>query len=413
MHYLFAVLGILSLCVLLGFKYRLATTLFFFGFTYVFLLDASRYLNHFYLICLISFLLIFAPAHRAFSIDSRLRPAIRSRTVPRWAIWIFRAQFTFVYVYGGIAKINGDWLRGSPMRGMLATGASLPWVGQYVDDQWVVLLFAWGGMVFDLFIVPLVLWRKTRWLALLWAALFHGVNQFLFEIGIFPSFAMAGTLLFLPPDWPRRLIARISRKKTNEAPAMAATPPKSRPRKLAKPPDPRPAVVLLCAFVVVQLLLPLRHFLYPGNANWTDEGQRFAWRMMLREKRGLGRFLARDVLTGRQQAIYPARYLDPEQLETMWKDPDLIIQFAHFVDRELRRQGWQIVEVRTSAHVTLNGRRAQLIVDPDVNLAAERRTLLPKKWIMPLTEPLPDPRTLRQNATSGGSPHREVARRTE
>lgn len=389
MYAVFVIIGILSLCIALGFKYRLAAALFFVFFTYVFLIDQARYLNHFYLICLIGFLLIFVPAHRSFSIDARLSPALRSRTVPRWALWILRAELTIMYVYGGIAKIDGDWLRGSPMDGMLARNATVPWVGPYLTDPRVVLLFAWGGMLFDLFIVPLVLWRRTRWFALAWAASFHGINQFMFDIGVFPSFAMAGTLLFLPADWPRRVIARF-RKGKEAASAAPAPPPKQRARKKPAQPYSKPAVAVLGAFFFLQIFLPLRHFLYPGNASWTDEGQRFAWRMMLRAKRANGRFIAVDRFTKMQQGIYPARYLDREQLEIMWLDPDMIVQFAHFTEEQLLRQGWQVPEVRTSVHASLNGRRAQLLVDPNVNLAAESRTLLPKKWILPLTEPLPD-----------------------
>jgi vitamin K-dependent gamma-carboxylase len=35
---------------------------------------------------------------------------------------------------------------------------------------------------------------------------FHLANHFLFNIGIFPWVAMAGTLMFLEPDWPRRAL---------------------------------------------------------------------------------------------------------------------------------------------------------------------------------------------------------------
>lgn len=56
------------------------------GFTYVFLLDRAQYLNHFYLICLSSFLMIWLPAHRACSLDALLQPGLRRSFIPRWAI---------------------------------------------------------------------------------------------------------------------------------------------------------------------------------------------------------------------------------------------------------------------------------------------------------------------------------------
>ena len=385
---LFAILGASALCILLGLKYRLAAATFFFGFTYVFLLDQARYLNHFYLISVISFLMIFVPAHRAFSLDALLSKNPPSKTVPRWALWILRAQLALMYVFAGIAKLGGDWLRGSPMRDMLARHSSAPLVGPYLTDERVVMLFAYGGLLFDLFIVPLVLWRKTRYLALVFAAAFHGMNHFLFEIGIFPWFAMAGTLLFLPPDWPRRLFSRRSKE---EAPAPASA--TKRGRKLPAPTYSRAVVVLLVANFSLQLLLPFRHFLYPGDVNWTDEGQRFSWRMMLRAKRGTGRFVASDRVTGQQRMINPRQYLSREQMATMWIQPDMILQFAHFAAGQLRREGWQVIDIRASVTASLNGRRGQLLTDPQVNLDAEKRSLLHAKWIMPLTEPLPIPPT--------------------
>lgn len=82
MYLHFAALGVLAAFIALGFLYRLSAALFFVGFTYVFLLDQSNFLNHFYLISLVSLLLVFVPAHRAFSLDAWMRPHLRSRTAP-------------------------------------------------------------------------------------------------------------------------------------------------------------------------------------------------------------------------------------------------------------------------------------------------------------------------------------------
>ena len=66
-----------------GFAYRVSAALFFAGFTYVFLLDKANYLNHFYLIALISFVLILVPAHRSFSVDARLARSCARAPSPR------------------------------------------------------------------------------------------------------------------------------------------------------------------------------------------------------------------------------------------------------------------------------------------------------------------------------------------
>jgi hypothetical protein len=73
----FIVMGLLAAAIAAGMLYRVATVLFFLAFTYVFLLDQVCYLNHFYLVCLYSFLMIFVPAHRAFSVDASVVPAPR------------------------------------------------------------------------------------------------------------------------------------------------------------------------------------------------------------------------------------------------------------------------------------------------------------------------------------------------
>jgi len=413
MYVLFAILGVFGLCIVLGYKYRVATTLFFLGFTWVFLLDQTRYLNHFYLITLISFLLIFVPAHRAFSLDAKFEKGVRASTVPRWALWILLAQFSLMYVYAGIAKINADWLRGSPMRGMLARHTSLPWVGPHLTDERVVMTFAYGGLAFDLFIVPLLLWSKTRWFALLWAAAFHGMNHQLFEIGIFPFFAMAGTLLFLPPDWPRRVWSAVApataflrRGAATSSPEKAATGVTAlqtkRARKVIQPQASRAVVVVLSAYFALQILLPLRHFLYPGPVDWTDEGHRFSWRMMLRSKQGRGRFMAIDRLNGQRRFINPSHFLARDQVSKMWVQPDTILQFVHYMANRLRAEGWEVVEIRSSVAVSLNGRKAQMFVDPTVNLAAEKRNLMPAGWILPLKEPLPRPGAV--SATDAATP---------
>ena len=117
MYIHFFVLGLAAACVMAGFLYRIATPVFFLAFTYFFLLDQTRYLNHFYLVCLISFLMCFLPANRAFSVDALLRRKIRSDVVPAWTLWLLRAQVGIPYFFGGIAKLNRDWiLGGEPMR---------------------------------------------------------------------------------------------------------------------------------------------------------------------------------------------------------------------------------------------------------------------------------------------------------
>jgi hypothetical protein len=145
---------------------------------------------------------------------------------------------------------------------------------------------------------------------------------------------------------------------------------------------------MLAAFLVVQLVLPLRHYLYPGNVNWTEEGHNFAWHMKLRTKAGEAVFTVTHPQSGQSWTIKPGDYLKTHQVTKMTTKPDLLVQFAHYLAEEKRREGYDNVEVRAHVMVSLNGRERQLLIDPNVDLAKEEMSLLPKRWIVPLTTPL-------------------------
>jgi hypothetical protein len=141
-------------------------------------------------------------------------------------------------------------------------------------------------------------------------------------------------------------------------------------------------------YLALQLFVPLRHHLYPGNVNWTEEGHRFSWRMKLRSKRGEIQFFTTDPAKGDTQAIDPARYLLRSQVEEMSTRPDMILQFAHHLAAEARHRGSTNMEVRVMAQVSLNRRPPHLLIDPSVNLAGQPRSLKHASWIMPLGESL-------------------------
>ena len=206
MYWLFAALAVLSLLIMLGALYRLAAVAFFFAFSYVFLLDQARYLNHFFLVILIALIMMLVPAHRAYALDATLRPGLRSATVPGWSVWLFRLQFEVMYIYAGIVKINADWLRLEPMGMWLARRDDWPLVGELFLEDWVVATSSYGSIALHIIGAPLLLFRRTRGPTMVIYFAFHLMNHFLFQIGIFPWVAMAGTLLFLEPDWPKRAL---------------------------------------------------------------------------------------------------------------------------------------------------------------------------------------------------------------
>jgi len=383
MYIHFFVLGLAAACVMLGFVYRIAAPVLFLTFTYSFLLDQTRYLNHFYLVCLISFLMCFLPAERAFSVDALLRRKIRSDVVPAWTLWLLRAQLGIPYFYGGIAKLNSDWIHGGePMRSWLRPFTHIPPFGHVFAADWVVYSFVIGGLLLDLLVVPLLLWRRTRLFAFIAAVLFNLTNAVIFDIGIFPWMMLGSLLIFFPPDLPRRFARAFLDSKPQQAAVISenSCPSSVFSQKLV--------AGLLAAYLAFQLIFPLRHYLYPGDVSWTEEGHNFSWHMKLRTKGGEAVFTVTHPPSGQSWTIKPKDYLATHQVTKMSTKPELILQFGHYLAEEKRREGYDNVEVRAHVMVSLNGRQPQLLIDPNVDLAREQVTLLPARWIVPLTTPL-------------------------
>ena len=391
MYIHFFVLGGAAACVMVGFLYRLAAPVLFVAFTYSFLLDQTRYLNHFYLVCLISFVMCFLPAQRALSIDSLLRRKIRSEVVPAWTLWLLRAQVGIPYFYGGLAKLNNDWLYGGePMRIWLSPLARVPGFGPIFAAEWVVYSFVIGGLLIDLLVVPLLLWRRTRPFAFAVAVAFNLLNAVIFEIGIFPWLMLGALLIFFPPDLLRRFVRAFMSPGEASVGAASVNPHTFVERSSCPSLSASQKLVagLLAAYLAVQLLVPLRHYFYPGDVSWTEEGHNFAWHMKLRTKGGEAVFTVTHRETGETWTIKPEDYLESHQVTKVSTKPELILLFGHHLAEEKRLAGYENVEVRARVMVSLNGREPQLLIDPTVDLAKEEVSLLPARWIVPLTTPL-------------------------
>lgn len=373
MYFHFIAMGILSVCIIIGFKYKIATILFFFAFSYMFLLEQARYLNHFYLISLVSFVMIFVPAHRAFSFDSWLNKKIRSDFVPAWSLWLLKIQIGVAYFFGGVAKLNEDWINGNPLRFWLADRAdSFPILGQFFREEWFVFFFAYNALFIDLLAVPFLLWRRSRIFAYGILVLFHVLNWQLFSIGIFPWFMIFATLIFFDPSWPR-IFKKFKIAKKPQTQTISS---------LTK--NQKIIVTLFLIFIIFQVAMPLRHYAYPGNVSWTEEGHNFSWHMKLRDKdTDHIEFFATDPKTGKTWEI-DLDDLTKRQVSKMSTRPDMILQYSHYKAEKLREQGYDDIEVMVDVISSLNGREPQRLIDPKVNLAEQPETILPKSWILPL-----------------------------
>lgn len=430
------VMAFCALCAGLGWFYRVNATAVFLMMTHFFLIEQARYLNHLYLVCLLAFLMIFVPAHRTFSLDARR--CRFSGKAPAWAYWLLRFQVGVPYFFGGIAKLNLDWFRGEPLREWLADRTDFPFLGEYFENEGVVWTMTYGALLLDLFVVFLLVWRRTRILGFLAALIFHLMNSRLFGIGIFPWTMIAATIIFFDPDWPRRFVADMKRGHPLRSPGAsvgfmlgvltAALLPKvfawpraliggiglmvagyhldepwrrhKTPPSIESPsstgswkkllPRQRKWVAFLSLWVAVQVALPLRHLVIPGNAHWTEEGHLYAWHMKLRDKDGAGLFTVLDPGNGDTWQIRPDKLLTRRQSNKMLTRPIMIVQFARYLEKRIRDQeGRGDLEVRAEIRASLNGRRPQNLIDPQIDL-----TQVPypwfghADWIVPLTIPL-------------------------
>lgn len=383
MYILFSILAISSFFIILGLFYRLSAVTFFLVFTYVELIDKTNYLNHYYFISIIAFLMLWVPAHRYFSIDAYLQPSQRSSCVPRWTIEIFKCQLLIVYFYAGLAKLNPDWLmRAMPLRIWLPAKADLPMFGDLLDQVWVAYFFSWFGAVYDLTVPFFLYMRKTRFVAYFFVIAFHISTAILFPIGMFPYIMILMTLIFFSEDFHKNIIKILQ---------------KAFPKKAIHQPSPQLRIVLnkispfssklvtgvLLLHFIIQILLPFRFVLYPDNLFWTEQGYRFSWRVMLMEKAGTAFFYVEDPKTGRKGEIDNSDYLTKNQEKMMATQPDMILQFAHFLEQEYKKMGIEDPVIKVESYVTLNGSGSRSFLNKEIDLTKEKESFSSKKWILP------------------------------
>src|ERR1700761_663868 len=333
MYLLFALLIIAAILVTIGLFYRVAIITFFLCFTYVELLDKTTYLNHYYFISVMAFLMIWVPAHRYFSVDVWRKPVLLVNCVPAWTINIFKLQLLLVYFFAGISKLNYDWLIAAmPLRIWLPANSHLPIIGSLLTQLWVAYLASWFGAVFDLFIGFFLLNSRFRKPAYVLVIIFHLATGWFFKIGMFPYIMIFVTVIFFSANTHIQIINFLRRflpqRKQQASGVYRLSPIKAR----------LIYAVLLLHFAI-QLLLPFRYLLYPGKLYWTEEGYRFSWRVMLMEKGGAIFFHIKDPQTGKRSEIINSQYLTNFQETQMSTQPDMILQFAHFLAGEYQKRG--------------------------------------------------------------------------
>lgn len=372
MYYCFIILLFLAVLITIGLFYRAAIISYTLLFTYVFLIEKMRYLNHYYMEILFAFLLCFMPANRYFSVDSHYQPKIRSALISFWPVFLLRVQMEIILLYAGIVKINYDWLHGRPLIEWLGLGSNIEILDYLFTRQWTPILASYGVIILHTVGASLLLYKRTRIYVFFIYCIFHLINSVTFRIGVFPYMTIALTLIFFDPDWPAKILKLKLKIKEWQ---KHFTQPSKQVKKLT--------VFLLISWIIFQVLFPLRYLLYPGNVLWTREGHNFSWRMKLAGTSSENTFHITDPKTNETWHVF----LDANRSACK---PDLILQLAHHLQEKWKKDKGKDVEVRVTSYCSLNGRKPQLFIDPNVDLTKIKESLYHKTWIMPFDQKFDD-----------------------
>ena len=381
-YLLFFICGISALFVAFGFKYRAAIIVFFLSFTYIELMDKTHYLNHYYFISILSFLMVFLPAQAYFSVDAFRNKNLSYQKIPRWCIDSIKLLLGLVYFYAGLAKVNSDWLfEAMPLKIWLPSSYDIPFLGALLQQEWVHYAFSWSGMLYDLFIPFLLLYKPSRKFAFILVIVFHVLTRVLFPIGMFPFIMIVSSLIFFDAGLHHKILKVISR-------IFSISKNSFNTGKNLVFSDLKKKMVLsvLGVFFVVQILTPWRYLAYPGELFWTEEGFRFSWRVMLMEKAGYAQFKIVNPATGKSFYINNSDFLTPIQQKQMASQPDFMLQYAHFLANYYKQKEQQNVEVYVESYVALNGRRSTRYINPKINLAEIEDSFQTKNFILPFND---------------------------
>ena len=369
MYAYYILMGIFGLLIMVGYKYRFSMLMFALMWTATYLMQKSSYNNHYYLLSILSFLMVLMPANRYASIDVKLKPKLKRISMPAWCKWVFVLQLLILYTYATVAKLYPDWLDTTFIKILMKGKADFPIIGSTLQQDWFHYFLAYGGILFDGLIIPALLFKPTRKFAFFISIFFHLFNSIVLQIGIFPYLALAFSLFFFEPKRIRNLF--LKKKELYEANEVIV---------------PKYGSVFITVFIIYFLIhigLPLRHHYFKDDVLWTEEGHRLSWRMMLRAKSGNVNYRVIDESTNKQIPININDYLTKKQKRGASTKPDIIWQFAQHLKHHFAKKGTS-VKVYVRAYVKVNGRPSRPLIDPNVDLANEEwYHFKHHDWILP------------------------------
>jgi len=357
MYAVFLLMALAAVGVSLGYKYRFSIILLTVLWGIVYFGQKTSYNNHYYLMWLISLIMCFLPANAYASVDAARMPSIRRNYMPQWIRWVFILQVCCVYIYATVAKIYPDWLDGTVTKNMFLSMTNMPEAVQALFRKTEFQLFiAYMGIAFDGLIIPALLWKRTRWAAIVLSLVFHVFNSITLQIGVFPYFALSFSIFFFPPEQVRNFFFRN----------------KVRQHFHEEENENGKAVLkyFFVPYILLQFLLPVRHWFIKGDVLWTDEGHRLSWRMMLRSRSGEATFRVIDKKTNEVLRFYNDNLLTYKQ-QTRLNTPDVIWQMAQKIKELYKKEGKNVAVYVVQSDVYINSREAKRLIDPTVDLALE------------------------------------------
>ncbi len=353
MYLYFIVMGTLGIFIALGYRYRFSAGAFTLLLTAVYLMQKTAYNNHYYLLILIALIMAFMPANRDYSLDARRNPSIRTNHMSAYLKWAIVLQLFIVYTYASVAKLYGDWLDFSIIEILFKNKKSYPIIGGLLQEPLVHRVVGISGILFDLLIVPALLWKPTRKWAFVASLFFHLFNSIVFQIGIFPYLALAFTVFFFEPETIRKLFFK------KKEPYLENV--------LTVPPQRELVLGILSLYFLIQLVLPIRHYFIKDDVLWTEEGHRMSWRMMLRSRTGITTFKIVNHTNGNSYLVNLDDYLSRGQKSKIKSYPDFMWQFAQRLRREYTEKG-EDISVFVNSRVSINGKPYQEFIDPKIDL---------------------------------------------
>ena len=372
MYLYFAIMGIFGLMVMLGYKYRYAMFFYALLWSGVYFMQKTSYNNHYYLMVLLCWLMAFLPANKDFSLDAKLNPSFKSFAMPQWVKWAVILQVGIVFIYGSVAKWYPDWLDGTAP-GLLLRSKKEYWlIGGLLQETWAHYVVAYFGIIFDLLIIPMLLWKRTRLLGFYLSLFFHLFNSIVFQVGIFPYMSIAFALFFFSSE---TLQKRFLPKKQLYAGDEIIIPKYN-----------NILIGLFSVYFIFQIGMPLRHWAIPDDVLWTEEGHRLSWRMMLRTKGGTLAIHIEDKATGKKEVYDYNKILSKKQRRVVKTKPDLLWQLAQKI-KALEKEKGNDVAIYINAKVSVNGGPYFPFTNPEIDITnQEWKPFTHTEWLLPSPE---------------------------